>query len=78
VTWDLQKAAAQCRREAAELQRQAKKAWLPSNRRFYLEMADNFLRLAEGYETRLIAKLNNDRFKKVRAKQDERVSLDAE
>ena len=65
VTWDLQKAAAECRREATELQRQARKAWLRSTRRFYLEMADNFIRLAEGYETRLMLEHNGDRLKKI-------------
>ena len=71
MTWDLQKAAAKCRLEAAELQRKAKRAWLVSNRRFYLEMADNFLRLAEGYETQLIVKQNKERLRKLQAERAE-------
>jgi hypothetical protein len=70
VTWDLQKAGAECRLEAAELQRKARRAWLPSNKRFYLEMADNFLRLAEGYEMQLIVKQNNDRLNEIRTEPD--------
>ena len=50
---DLVEAAAECRREATELQLQARKAWLPSNRRCCQETADNFLRLAEAYERQL-------------------------
>jgi hypothetical protein len=71
MTCDLQKAAAECRLEAAECQRHAKKAWLPSNRRYYLEIADNFLRLAEGYERDRDLKQNIDRLKELRAEHDE-------
>jgi len=67
MTWDLKKAAAECRLEAAEFQRQARKAWLPSNRRFYAETADNFLRLAEGYERHLNLKQNMDSLRELRA-----------
>ena len=63
MAWDLQNAAAECRLEAAEFQRRARKAWLPSTRRFYLESADNFLRLAEGYERHLNLKHNMDRLR---------------
>ena len=66
---DLVKAAAEYRREAAELQLQAGKAWLPSNRRFYKEAADNFLRLAEGYERQLNLKQDLDRLKECGRKQ---------
>jgi hypothetical protein len=71
MAWDLERATEECRREAAELQRQARKAWLPSSRRFYLEIADNFLRLAEGYETQLILEHNKDRLKQLQSQQDE-------
>jgi len=70
MAWDLGRAAEECRREAAELQRQARKAWLASSRRFYLETADNFLRLAEGYETQLILQHNKDKLKQLRSQQD--------
>jgi len=67
MAWELQKAAAECRIEAAALQRQAGKAWLPSTRRFYLETADSFLRLAEGYERHRNLKHNMDRLEELRA-----------
>jgi len=71
MVWDLQKAAAECRLEAAEFRRQAKKAWLPSSRCFYLEIAENFLRLAEGYERHRDLKQNMDTLKELRAEHDE-------
>ena len=64
---DLQKAATECRLEAAELQRRARRTWLRSNRRFYLETADDFLRLAEGYERHLDLKRSVDRLRQLRA-----------
>jgi len=73
MDWDLGKQAAECRLQAAEFHRLAKKAWLPSNRRFYSEMADKYLRLAEGYERDLNVKQKVDRLKAFRAEQDERV-----
>jgi len=63
---DLQKAATECRLEAAELQRRARRTWLRSNRRFYLETADDFLRLAEGYERHLDLKESVDRLRQLR------------
>ena len=67
---DLQKAATKYRLEAAELQRRASRTWLQSNRRFYLETADDFLRLAEGYERHLDLKQNVDRLRQLRARRD--------
>jgi hypothetical protein len=64
---DIQKAATECRLEAAELQRRASRARLPSNRRSYLETADDFLRLAEGYERHLDLKQSVDRIRQLRA-----------
>jgi len=64
---DLQKAATECRLEAAELQRRARRTWLRSNRRFYLESADDFLRLAEGYERHLDLKQSVARLRLLRA-----------
>jgi len=58
---DLQKAATECRLEAAELQRRARR--LRSNRRLYLETADDFLRLAEAYERHLDLKQSVDRLR---------------
>jgi len=63
---DLQKAATECRLEAAELQRRARGTSLRSNRRFYLETADDFLRLAEGYEMHLDLKQSVDRLRQLR------------
>jgi hypothetical protein len=70
MDWDLGKAA-ECRLEAAEFQQQARKAWLPSNRRFYLEIAENFLRLAESYERHRNLKQNMDRPKELRVEHHE-------
>jgi hypothetical protein len=64
---DIQKAATECRLEAAELKRRASRTQLPSNRRFYLETADDFLRLAEGYEMHLDLKQSVDRIRQLRA-----------
>jgi hypothetical protein len=64
---DLQKAATKCRHEATELQRRARRTWLRSNRRFYLETAENFLRLAEGYERHLDLKQSVDTLRQLRA-----------
>jgi hypothetical protein len=64
---DLQKAATECRLEAAELQRRARRTWLRSKRRFYLETADDFLRLAEGYERHLDLKQSVHRLRQLRA-----------
>jgi len=64
---DLQKAAAECRLEAAELQRRARRTSLRSNRRFYLETAEDFLRLAEGYEMHLDLTQSVDRLRQLRA-----------
>ena len=74
MAWDLQKAAAECRTEAEEFQRRARKAWLPSSRRFYLETADSFLRLAEGYERHLNLKQSMDRLKELRAEAERRAA----
>ena len=62
---DLQKAATECRLEAAKLQRRARR--LRSNRRSYLETADDFLRLAEAYERHLDLKQSVDRLRQLRA-----------
>ena len=51
---DLQKAATKCRLEAAELQRRA----------------DDFLRLAEGYERHLSLKQSVDRLRQLRARRE--------
>jgi len=67
---DLQKAATECRVEAAELQRRARRTWLRSNRRSYLEIADDFLRLAEGYERHLDLKQSVDRLRQLRLRQE--------
>jgi len=67
---DLQKAATECRLEAAELQRRARRTWLRSNRRSYLEIADDFLRLAEGYERHLDLKQSVDRLRQLRFRQE--------
>ena len=64
---DLQKAATECRLEAAEFQRRARRTWLRSSRRFYLETANDFLRLAEGYERHLDLKLSVERLRQLRA-----------
>jgi hypothetical protein len=53
MVWDLQRAAAECRRHAAEFKQEAQKAWLPSTRRYYLEMAESWLALAQNYEFHL-------------------------
>lgn len=50
---DLAKAISDCRKQAAEFRRQAKKAWLPSRRRYYSEMADCWLVMARDYQMRL-------------------------
>jgi hypothetical protein len=50
---DLVKAIAVCRRRAAEFKQEAKKAWLPSRRRYFFEMADCWLVLARDYQIRL-------------------------
>ena len=67
---DLQKAATECRVEAAELQRRARRTWLQSNRRSYLEIADDCLRLAEGYERHLDLKESVDRLRQLRLRQE--------
>jgi response regulator RpfG family c-di-GMP phosphodiesterase len=41
--------AAECRRRAAEFKQMAENAWLPSNRNFLLEMAQQWLILARSY-----------------------------
>ena len=64
---DLQKAATECRLEAAEFQRRARRTSFRSNRRFYLETADDFLRLAEGYEMHLDLTQSVDRLRQLRA-----------
>ena len=53
MVWDLQRAAAECRRHAAEFKQEAQSAWFPSTRRYYLEMAENWLALAQNYEFHL-------------------------
>ena len=67
MDWDLTNAEAECRLEAAEFQRRARKAWFPSNRRLYLETAERFLRLAEGYERH--RNLKQNRLRELRAQQ---------
>jgi len=58
LVWNLQKAAAECRCLAAEFKRKAQKTWLPSTRRYYLEMAENWLALAQNYEFHLSLRRN--------------------
>ena len=58
MVWNLQKAAAECRCLAAEFKRKAQKTWLPSTRRYYLEMAENWLALAQNYEFHLNLRRN--------------------
>jgi hypothetical protein len=50
---DLVKAIADCRRHAAEFKQEAKKAGLPSRRRYFSEMADCWLVMARDYQLRL-------------------------
>jgi hypothetical protein len=72
---DIQKAATECRLEAAELQRRASTTRLPSDRRSYLESADDFLRLAEGYERHLDLKQSVDRIRQLRARRETAAEL---
>jgi hypothetical protein len=44
------RAAAECRRQAADCNQKAENAWRPSDRRFLLEMAEYWLVLARSYE----------------------------
>jgi hypothetical protein len=44
------RAAAECRRQAADCNQKAESAWRPSDRRFLLEMAQYWLVLARSYE----------------------------
>jgi len=67
---DLQKAATECRLEAAELERRASRTPLRSHRRHYLETADDFLRLAEGCELQLDLKQSVDRLRQLRARRE--------
>ena len=47
---DRGKAAAECRRQAADFKLKAEGAWLPANREFFLDMARYWLVLARSYE----------------------------
>jgi hypothetical protein len=53
VAEDLVKAIRDCRKRAAEFKQEARKAWLPSRRRYFFEMADCWLVLARDYQIRL-------------------------
>ena len=58
MVWDLQKAASECRRHAAEFKQEAQKAWLPSTRRYNLAMAESWLAMAKNYEFHLNLRRN--------------------
>lgn len=53
---ELTKAIAECYRLTTEHQQYARKAWLPSSRRYHLEMAERCAALAQSYQLRLILK----------------------
>jgi hypothetical protein len=74
LVWDLQRAAAECRRHAAEFKREAQKAWLPSRRRYHLEMAESWLALAENYEFHLNLRRNIGELDELRAAHDKRAA----